>query len=294
MMKLIHLAAPVIPFTTEEIYQNLKTPSMPQSIHLGDFPVTQEGQRDLQLERMMSLTQQAITMGRSLRSAHNLKIRQPLKKLYLVTRDESERKILEEMQGIISEELNVKEIYIQEDETGLVSYQAKANFKVLGQQLGKQMKQVAALIQNFSNSEIAAILDGGTKEVEYSEGKIVVSEADIVVQRFEMENMKVLNEGQLTVGFDTEITHELLLEGLARDIVRSVQSLRKESNFDVADRIVLQVHGGNEIRETFDLFGEYIKRETLAVEIQFTDSPTATEISCGEYPARISVQQVLD
>jgi len=294
MMKLIHLAAPIIPFTTEEIYQNLKTPSMSQSIHLGDFPVTQEGQRDLHLERMMSLTQQAITMGRSLRSAHNLKIRQPLKKLYLVTRDENERKILEEMQGIIIEELNVKEIYIQEDETGLVSYQAKANFKVLGQQLGKQMKQVAALIQNFSNNEIAAILDGGTKEIEYTEGKIVISEADIVVQRFEMENMKVLNEGQLTVGFDTEITHELFLEGLARDIVRSVQSLRKESDFDVSDRIVLCVHGGAEIRETFDIFGEYIKRETLAVELQFTDSPTATEISCGDSLARISVRQVME
>jgi isoleucyl-tRNA synthetase len=292
MMKLIHVAAPVIPFTTEEIYQNLKTPGMPLSIHLGDFPVVQDGQRDFQLERMMALTQKAITMGRSLRSSHNLKIRQPLQKLYLVTRDAAERAILQEMQGIISEELNVKEIFIQEDETGLVSYQAKANFKILGQKLGKQMKQVAASIQELDSPQVSRILEGDSVAIGYDGGMISIAEADIVVQRSEMAHMKVLNEGQLTVGFDTEITQELLLEGIARDIVRSVQNLRKESDFDVADRIELSLYGDQTIRDTFGSFCDYIQRETLAVEAKFVSVPGAVSISCGDYEAFIAIKQV--
>jgi len=287
LMNVIHCAAPVIPFTTEEIFLNLKSSTMMESIHLSDFPVYDEQRRDFSLEKRMALTRQAITMGRSLRSIHNLKIRQPLKQLYLVTRDEEEREILKSMKEIIEEELNIKKITIQADESGLVSYQAKANFKVLGKQLGKSMKEVATKIQDLPSSTIAAILDGSSVEITYSDGTIAIGLEDIVVQRSELEHMKVLNEGQLTVGFDTEITHELLLEGVARDIVRGVQNLRKEEGFDVADRITLYVYGDALVEESFTVFTDYISRETLADEVGFVDKEGASEIPCGDTVARI-------
>ncbi|MHC1693289.1 MAG: isoleucine--tRNA ligase [Sphaerochaetaceae bacterium] len=294
LMKLIHVAAPVIPFTTEEIYQNLRTGSMPESIHLTDFPDYDESHRDYQLEKMMALTQQAITMGRSLRSSHNIKIRQPLRKLVLVTRDEGERNILSGMQGIIAEELNVKEVSIQQDETGLVTYLAKANFKALGQKLGKNMKEVAAKIQDLDSAVIGRILEGHSIVLAYKEGEIAVFESDIVVQRSEQEHMKVLNEGQLTVGFDTEVTRELLLEGIARDIVRSVQNLRKDLDFEVSDRIALSISGEQTIRDAVEAFGDYIKRETLADGISFSDTLDAIEVSCGDFVARIAAKRILD
>ena len=287
LMTVIHVAAPVIPFTTEEIYLNLRSAEMPESIHLGDFPTYDQVQRDLELEQKMDLTRRAITMGRSLRSVHNLKIRQPLGKLFLVTTDPVEREILDTMKDIIEEELNIKRISIQADESGLVSYQAKANFKVLGKQLGKHMKEVAAKIQELESETIASILDGQTVEIGYAEGTITIGVDDIIVQRFEIENMKVLNEGQLTVGFDTTITHELLLEGIARDIVRAVQNLRKEQDFDVADRISLRVAGDALVSEAFNEFNDYIAKETLADVMKFSDSPDSIEIPCGDTVARI-------
>jgi isoleucyl-tRNA synthetase len=141
---LAKVMAPITPFIAEEFYQNLKNDEEPESVHLCDYPRAREERRDEALERKMELTQQAVSMGRRLRVMHNLKTRQPLKALHLVTKDPEERNILLEMQDIIMEELNVKEVVFRENEEELVEYQAKANFKVLGRQLGKDMKAAAA------------------------------------------------------------------------------------------------------------------------------------------------------
>ena len=165
---------------------------------------------------------------------------------------------------IIAEELNVKNVEISADESGLVSYSAKANFKVLGSRLGKSMKEVASLIQSFSSDEIASILDGNAKSVQYSGGEISITEDDLVIQRSEKAHVKVLNEGALTVGYDTEITEELLLEGIARDLVRLVQTERKERDFLVADHIRLTVSGSEQFEKAVKAFSSYISEETLA------------------------------
>jgi isoleucyl-tRNA synthetase len=291
LMIFVQSAAPVIPFTTEEIYRNLKTDTMIESVHLSDFPTYDASQRDTALERKMAVTRQAVTMGRALRSAHNLKIRQPLKQVFLVTRDPEERKILDVMQDIIEEELNIKNISIQADESNMVTYQAKANFKVLGKQLGKHMKDVAAKIQVLESDEIAQLLEGNKIHIAYAEGTISVGVDDVVIQRTEREHMRVLNEGQLTVGFDTEITHDLLLEGIARDIVRAVQNLRKEQGFDVSDRIALSVYGDELVQETYEQFGSYIANETLADTMIFTEDQQAQEVPCGDTVAHIWVEK---
>lgn len=281
LMNVVKVAAPLVPFITEEIYSNLKTEEMPLSIHLCDFPEYQEELRDLELERQMSLTMKGIVMGRSLRSSHNLKTRQPLSKVFLVDRNEDDRRILDSMTDIIAEELNVKAVLIQADESNLVDYSAKANFKILGKKLGKDMKEVAQMITKLGSSEIAAILDGSEKTLDYSNGSINISSDDIVVQRTEKNNVKVINEGDLTIGFDTEMTVELLREGCARDIIRAVQTLRKELDFDVADHIEFAYDGDEEIDAVVENFSDYIKNETLCDSIE-KKSLNSEDVSVGE------------
>ena len=287
LLTFIKIAAPIIPFTTEDIYQNLKTEDMAQSIHLELYPEYQGGQRDLELEKRMALTQKAIVMGRSLRASNNLKTRQPLQTLFLVDRTEEDREVLSAMADIIAEELNVKEVLVQEDESALVRYNAKANFKVLGAKLGKQMKEVASQIELFTGKMISSILDGKSVLLLYSEGEIEITSEHIIVQRTEREGVKVLNEGALTVGFDTKVTEELLQEGIARDIVRSVQNLRKESGFEVSDRIILTYDGDEVVKQVFANFGSTIAKETLSNSLTFATLENVEAIECGDHMVRL-------
>ncbi len=272
LMTTMQVACPLVPFVTEEIYQNLRTDDMPESIHLTFWPEYKAEERDEKLEEEMSLAMKAIAMGRALRSSSNLKIRQPLSQFFIVDRDENERNILSRSSDIIKEELNVKKVLIESNETDLVTYSAKANFKVLGSKLGKSMKEVAAIIQGFKSEEIASLLDGNVKTVEYSNGSIDISDKDLAIQRSEKENVKVLNEGNLTVGFDTNVTEELLLEGIARDIVRLIQSERKDSGFEVSDHINVEIKGEGRIDDAVKAFSSYISQETLSNSLEIKDN----------------------
>ena len=288
LLTFVKVAAPFVPFVTDAIYLNLRTEGMKESVHLCDYPEYNESERDENLETEMSLTMKAIAMGRALRSSSNIKIRQPLSEFLIVDRSDDERKILEDNSSIIAEELNVKKVTIRSDESSLVTYSAKANFKVLGSKLGKNMKEVAAEIQKLSSSEIASILDGIPLQVKYSEGEIALSEGDLVVQRAEKEHVKVLNEGAITVGYDTEITESLLLEGIARDLVRFVQTERKEKDFEVADHIHLTVWGGDNLKKAVEAFRSYINEETLADTLDVAENDGCTT-EIGEETVSVSV-----
>ncbi len=279
LLTFVKTAAPFVPFITDAIYLNLRTESMPESVHLCDYPVYSDSERDEMLENEMSLTMKTIAMGRALRSSSNIKIRQPLSEFLIVDRSADDRKILEANAPIIAEELNVKKVTIRSDESSIVTYSAKANFKVLGSRLGKNMKEVAAAIQQLSSEDIASILDGSAYEMKYSAGEITLTEGDLVIQRAEKEHVKVLNEGAITVGYDTEITESLLLEGIARDLVRFVQTERKEEDFEVADHIILSVYGGETLRKAVEAFGAYIREETLSDELRVEENDgESTEI----------------
>ena len=289
LMTFCKIACPVIPFITEEIYQNLRTEDMPESVHLCFWPEAEEGERDAELENEMSLAMKAIAMGRALRSSSNLKIRQPLSSFFIVDRDGGERAVLEKSMDIIAEELNVKKVFIEEDESNLVSYSAKANFKVLGSKLGKSMKEVAAIIAGFTSDDIASILDGNLKTVEYSAGSIELSADDLAVQRSEKEHVKVLNEGTITVGFDTNVTEALLLEGISRDIVRFIQSERKESGFEVSDHISVLIKGSEIVDKAVESFKSYIAAETLADSLEIAENDgKAAEIAESQVVVKIA------
>ena len=288
LLTFVKTAAPFIPFITDSIYLNLRTDGMPESVHLCDYPEYKERERDEKLEKEMSLTMKTIAMGRALRSSSNIKIRQPLSEFLIADRSEEDRKILEDYSAIIAEELNVKKVTIRGDESRIVSYSAKANFKVLGSKLGKNMKEVAAQIQTLSSDDIASILDGNALNMKYSAGEIALTDGDLVVQRTEKEHVKVLNEGAITVGYDTEITDALLLEGIARDLVRFVQTERKEKDFEVADHIHLTVFGGSDVERAVKEFSSYISEETLSDTLTFAEND-GDETEIGESKVTVKV-----
>jgi isoleucyl-tRNA synthetase len=295
LITLTKVAAPFIPFVTEEIYQNLKTNDMAESVHLAQWPVAADNRRDRELERKMELTRQSVSMGRALRTQHKLKTRQPLKALHLVTRDRAEKTILYEMSEIISEELNVKEVIFRDNEEELVEYSAKANFKVLGRVLGKDMKTAAARIEQLTPSEITSLMEGATLSIEFKgqeHTNLDLTADSIAVQRSEKEGLKVLNEGSLTVALDPEITEELLKEGIVRDIVRAVQNLRKEKDLDVTDRIKLCLNGPDIIQSALDDFEDYLMQETLCNSWSWEMPEEFIEVAAGDEEVKIGLEKV--
>jgi isoleucyl-tRNA synthetase len=259
------VAAPFIPFITESMWQNLRTEKDAESVHLVNFPVYNASLRDEKLEFRMDTVQKAVSMGRSLRNQFNLKNRQPLASTQLVTRNAEERKVLESMIDTIREELNVKEVIFHEREDELVEYKAKANFKVLGKELGAKMKAAAAKIIELKNEAIADILNGKKVSVDVDGQNVDLNTDKIIVERIEKEDLKVVNDGTLTVGLDTKVTDELKKEGYVRDLIRGIQNLRKESGFEVTDRIKLFVSGDADLKDAFAKFKDFVKGETLAV-----------------------------
>lgn len=280
------MAAPVIPFVTETIWQNLRIPSDAESVHLEDYPLYNEKMRDPALEFKMETVQKAVSMGRSLRYQFNLKTRQPLRAVELVTRNPEEKSVLLEMEESIRDELNVKEVIFHDKEEELVEYSAKANFRVLGKELGASMKQAAAVIEKLTSPEIQSMLEGSTLSIEVDGIHLELTTEKIVVNREEKANLRVVNEGTLTVALDTEITPELLQEGAVRDLVRGVQNLRKERGLDVTDRIELTVTStgtDDSLKQAFTNFREYIMNETLALSAQWiTEFPAENQTASIE------------
>ncbi|AEF81054.1 isoleucine--tRNA ligase [Leadbettera azotonutricia] len=289
---LITVAAPFMPFITDTIWQNLRSESDPESIHLASYPVPREGIRDKNLEFKMASVQHAVSMGRSLRSQYNIKVRQPLKTVELVTRNPEEKKVLLEMEEIIREELNVKNVVFRDNEEDLVEYEAKANFRILGKELGKDMKAAAEVIAALSQSAIQGILEGSVLSIEAAGRSVEITAEKLDIRRIEKANLKVLNEDTLTVGLDTELSAELSMEGDARDLVRGVQNLRKESGFEVTDRITLKIFGSEKLKAAWEAFADYVSSETLASKVIWGESGKMADIEAGDENWKVEIEKV--
>ncbi len=238
LITFVKTAAPFIPCLTEEIYRSLRTESMPESVHLCDFPVAETWRRDEYLEKQMDLTMRTVSLGRFLRTQRSLKVRQPLARAIVVSLDGEVRKMLEENASIVAEELNVKKLDVLADEEELVHLSAKANFKALGSRLGGKMKEAAALIQKLESSAIASVLRGEEVSVTLADGTVVpLTAGDLSVIRQEKPGVCVATDNAITIALETELTDELIREGYAREIVSKIQNLRKETGLDVSDRI---------------------------------------------------------
>ncbi|MDD3153577.1 MAG: isoleucine--tRNA ligase [Victivallaceae bacterium] len=269
-------AAPFIPFTTEAIYRNLRMDSMPESVHLCDYP-TPEQCRDERLERQMDLAMRTVKLGRFLRTQGNLKVRQPLGRAVVVAANAADLELLRGTESIIAEELNVKAVEFTADEASLVSYRAKANFKVLGKKLGPKMKEAAAQIEQLASADLAALVRGGRRKVQFSDGsEFEIGAEDLAIQRDEREGMTVASEDGVTIALDTRLTVELEREGFARELVSRLQNLRKELAFEVADRIEVVLEFPDEAsRQAAEEFHDYIAAEVLASKLSY--APVAPE-----------------
>jgi isoleucyl-tRNA synthetase len=293
LVELSKIMAPIMPFVSEAIYRNLRAPDMPESVHLCDYPVAAQQKREVDLELKMKTVRNAVSMGRAIRSMHAIKTRQPLAALYLVTKNPQEKSILLEMEDIIREEINVKEVIFRDNEEDLVEYTAKPNYRVLGRGLGKDMKAAAEKIEALSMGEIASLLEGATLSIDVGGRSLELTAESVEVRRVEKQNLKVLNEGSLTVGLDPEITEDLKAEGVIRDLVRGIQNVRKESGLDVSDRIEIFLHTGEaSLREAAEDFQDYLLSETLGASIHWEKRPGSRKIECGGKPCAVFVKKV--
>jgi isoleucyl-tRNA synthetase len=285
-------ASPFIPFITDAIWRNLRTGEEQESVHLTDFPRVREENRDRALEFKMAAVQHAVSMGRSLRSQYNIKVRQPLKMVELVTRNPEEKKALLEMEEIIREELNVKEVLFRDNEEDLVEYEAKANFRILGKELGKDVKAAAERIVALSQAEIQGLLEGAALVIEVPGRGFDLTAEKLDIRRIEKANLRVLNEGTLTVALDTEISPELAAEGDVRDLIRGVQNLRKTTGLAVSDRIRLRLFGSPELKSAWDAFADYAAAETLASAVEWGDGSGMVDIEAGDKIWKVKIEKV--
>ncbi|MCK5843962.1 MAG: isoleucine--tRNA ligase, partial [Victivallales bacterium] len=269
LVRFCQTAAPFIPFITEEMYRNLRTSEMPESVHLCDYPEADASSRDEKLERQMELTMNTVSLGRFLRAQRSLRVRQPLGRVLIVTADPDDRELLNGTADIIAEELNVKQVDVNEDDSELVTLSVKANFKSLGPKLGKNMKVAAAAIAKLDGERIDAILRDGGISLQIPEiGELAVTADDVVLQREERPGMCVATDNNLTIALDTNLTDELRKEGVAREFVSRVQNIRKESGFEVSDRIdIFYKTDASEIGDAIEEFNEYIRNETLTIDL---------------------------
>ncbi|MDR1389721.1 MAG: isoleucine--tRNA ligase [Treponema sp.] len=279
---LVLVASPFMPFTTDAIWQNLRLESDPESVHLAAYPQATETRRDRDLEFKMAAVRHAVSMGRALRSQFNIKVRQPLKAVELVTRSADEKKVLLEMEDSIREELNVKSLVFRDNEEDMVEYSAKANFRILGKTLGKDMKAAAERIESLSQAEIQGLLEGAVLVLDTGSRSIEITRESVEIRRTEKAALRVLNEGTLTLALDTEVTEELSREGDVRDLIRGVQNARKDAGFAVSDRIGLCLYGSPGLKQAWEQFADYVAAETLSISMEWGESEKMTAIEAGD------------
>jgi len=264
LRNLSRVIAPFVPFIADGIHRALKQPGDPESVHLCLFPEKEaQMNRDSDLEQRMELVLSAVTMGRALRAKHQLKIRQPLRQITLITATPEAQRILEDLGELITDELNVKSVEISRDEKDLVELSAKANFKLLGRRMGKKMKSVSQAIAAMSPAQIRDYLQQGSIDLMVDQESTRFENEEILVQRNQKEGLLVETDNLLTVALDTEINEELMQEGLAREFVNKVQNMRKEKNLDVMDRIVTRYRGSKVLESSLETHSDFIRTETL-------------------------------
>ena len=277
------LAAPFAPFISDRIFRDLNAVSgrhTDESVHLSTFPVCDSSLIDGELEQMMSMAQQVSSMVLALRRKVNIKVRQPLTKILIPVLDADTARRIEAVKGLIMSEVNVKEIELIENTTGLITKRIKPNFKTLGPKYGKQMKQIAA------SAETLLDVDGE---------KITVTPADFEITSEDMPGWLVATEGKLTVALDITITDDLRAEGIARELINRIQNIRKDSGFEVTDKIRVEIEQQEFVLPALKSFADYIASQTLAVEIEGVPSPSGefvVESEVDEQPVRIAVTKI--
>ena len=296
MLTVAKLGAPIAPFFMDRLYLDLNLVTGKESfesVHLSNFPVCDNNLIDLELERKMEAAQTISSLVLSLRAKQKIKVRQPLQKIMIPTSNVSEKEAILAVSDLIKSEVNVKEIQVLGDASDILVKQIKPNFKVLGPRFGSDMKAIAQKIQNFDSNDIKNIEEKGKLDVEIH-GKIIILElSDVEITSRDIEGWLVASSGRLTVALDVTLTEDLKQEGIARELVNRIQNLRKESGFELTDRIVVQFQKDEHIINAINNNLEYLKTETLTDELEILDDlKNGMEIAFDDVNTKLIIQKI--
>jgi isoleucyl-tRNA synthetase len=296
MLTVAKLGAPIAPFFMDRLYLDLNLVTGKESfesVHLSNFPVCDNNLIDLELERKMEAAQTISSLVLSLRAKQKIKVRQPLQKIMIPTSNVSEKEAILAVSDLIKSEVNVKEIQVLGDASDILVKQIKPNFKVLGPRFGSDMKAIAQKIQNFDSNDIKNIEEKGKLDVEIH-GKIIILElSDVEITSRDIEGWLVASSGRLTVALDVTLTEDLKQEGIARELVNRIQNLRKESGFELTDRIAVQFQKDEHIINAINNNLEYLKTETLTDELEILDDlKNGMEIAFDDVNTKLIIQKI--
>ncbi len=295
METIAKLGAPIAPFFMDRLYLDLNAVTQKEgfeSVHLAEFPKADESAIDKVLERKMENAQTISSLVLSLRAKEKIKVRQPLQKIMIPVDNQQQKEEIEAVSSLIKHEVNIKEIELLQDASDILVKQIKPNFKALGPRFGKDMKLIASAISAFSAEDIKKIEQNGNLDVEINGKNINLGLDDVEITSQDIEGWLVANEGALTVALDVTITEELRKEGIARELVNRIQNLRKDSGFEVTDRIDVQLQNDAQVAAAIASNEDYIKSETLTEELQLMDNLNdGIEIAFDEVNTKLFIQK---
>ncbi len=280
LVTLAKLTAPITPFVSDEIYTKLTNE---ESVHLADFPTYNENLINEKIEEKMDLVRDLCSLGRDARESVNIKVRQPIKEVIL---DKNVENIIKDIDGIIKEELNVKEILYKEDMTEYLTYSLKPNFKILGKELGPKIKLLQEVLKNLTSEEAASV-EKSPLTIKLENEDFTIDSVNTIRNIEVKEGFSSRADNKTVVVLNTTLDEDLILEGLAREFVRTVQSIRKEADFIITDHINIYYSGDEDIDKMLDKFNEYVKAETLTEKIEKVDCNKSYDLNGHECKIRV-------
>lgn len=282
------LMAPIAPFYADRLYKDLMAGKGKESVHLDSFPVCEEALVDQELEYRMEMAQKITSMVLSLRKKEHIIVRQPLQCISIPPTDARQKESLEAVKQLILDEVNVKELRFVEG--SMLEKKVKCNFRVMGKKFGKLMKSVAAAVAGLSQESIAELERNASLALEVEGSRIVVERDDVEIVSEDIPGWTVANEGTLTVALDLEVTDELRREGLAREIVKRVQTYRKESGFEITDRIRIVMQANAQLEDAVSAFRNYICTQVLADSFDFANDIASGDVfDFEDFKAEVSI-----
>ena len=285
LVALCKLCAPMTPFITEEIFTKL---TGKESVHLEDFPVENTDLVDSSVEERMDLVRDVCSLGRFAREEANIKVRQPISSLILPKSDEM---IIGDLLPIITEELNVKKVEFKDDMSEYLEYIVKPNFKVLGKTLGPKIKLLQEALAKLSSNEVTKLTENGSITIKLGDEDFELTNEMVLVSLKQKEGYASTSNNKTCVVLNTELTEDLILEGLAREFVRKVQSLRKDADFVITDHIKVYYKGTKAVHGMLDKYRDYVMGEVLGDEL-IEDESLTDECELNDEKACIKVERV--
>ena len=293
LLTISKLGAPIAPFFMDKLYRDLTLATQSEkfeSVHLAEFPKYVGNFVDKTLESKMQKAQTISSLVLSLRKKEMIKVRQPLQKVMIPILDESQRAEIEAISDLVKAEVNVKEIVLLDDASGILVKQIKPNFKTLGPRFGKDMGLIAKEIQGFSAEQINQLDKFGNLDIVISGNSLTLSLEDVEISSQDIEGWLVANSNGITVALDITISEELKEEGIARELVNRIQNIRKDSGFEVTDKIKVHLQKNSELEKAVKANEAYIKSETLTQTMVFEDNiSNGTEIEFDEIKTKIAI-----